>query len=300
MKEEEFYTELNRISNEYDRLTRAMVASTNENQQEIYAAQNRILNQELNTLFLVFTTGVITDTYLNEGAVFNDFYAKQSGIQSENLTQYLSEPLSSPYASEIQELINDYTESLNTVTNSSFSYKQELSQNIARAKSNFERERRRAERRIKRGVQGGKSFKEMSRRIENQYRSAIDNIFDSSKYMFRDAGNKRWQYESYARMQTSIVAGNTELDTITDQSQRAGSDIAKIPFTRNTTDPCKDYQGKYVSISGVNAGKMFRGQVLLSLPVLRDPAVHIFHPHCTHFALEPVALTDEEEERLDI
>ena len=300
MNEEQFLQEIDRIARDYDQLTRRLIASSNTNQEEIYEAANDRLNTQLEAAFLAYTATLIPSSYLISADRTNSQISRSGVVDNEDLTQFIDDFTTSPYNNEITDILNDSTEIIQDVSRLSKTYKTELGQTIIRTKRSFDRDIRRAQRRIATAVEAGVSQRDIVKQIEEQFRNATDAIQEASGFMFRDSGGRRWTYNAYASMHTSTTAGNTALDATIDQMERVGGDIAQIPFNGATDDSCVPFQLKYVSVSGANAGKTFRGQVLFSLPELRQPGSGIFHPHCTHFGLIYVPLTPAEEEEFAI
>lgn len=300
MREDDFLRALDEIAREYDELTRRLIESENPNQEELYEAANERLNDQLLALLLTWNGVFIPEAYLFEADRMNAQIASAGIADREDLAQFVLNYQDSPYAEEIQEILDDANATVRNTSRASLSYKSEIGQNILRAKNTRSRELARARRRVADDVVAGKSFNDIARDIEELFRNAANTAQEASSYMFRDAGGKRWSYDAYARMFTSSVAGQASLDAIVDQMVEVQSDIAQIPFNASSNDPCVEFQRKYVSVTGANSGAQFRGAPLLSLPELRQPEIHIFHPHCTHFALIYVPLTPEEQERFAI
>ena len=115
------------------------------------------------------------------------------------------------------------------------------------------------------------------------------NAVDNSRFLLsirgKDGVVRRYTAEHYANLYADAIKSREEVAKILNSGVRVG----RIPF-RGSTDACRLYEGKYVSMDGSQDTAVVDGREvrLLSLPRLLANRKDIFHPFCRHFSIERV------------
>lgn len=103
-----------------------------------------------------------------------------------------------------------------------------------------------------------------------------------------DAGGKRWNLKTYVDMAVTTKMNQAYTEGLKDRAIETGKDLAVIP-EKGATDPCKNFEGIIISLTGATEGYM-------TLDQLKATGL-IFHPRCTHspFPIGSLDLVPEED-----
>lgn len=103
-----------------------------------------------------------------------------------------------------------------------------------------------------------------------------------------DAGGKRWNLKTYVDMAVTTKMNQAYTEGLKDRAIETGKDLAIIP-EKGATDPCKNFEGMIISLTGATKGFMTYEQ-------LKATGL-IFHPRCTHspFPIGKLDLLPEED-----
>jgi hypothetical protein len=108
---------------------------------------------------------------------------------------------------------------------------------------------------------------------------------ENPNFQFIDKAGRTWDNKTYFEMLMRTVYANTQNNMYMETLTQEGTDLVKVSFN-NATDPCKNWEGKILSITGAHE----------QYPSYQEAfnSGEVFHPRCKHrvFAYHP----DLEEE----
>lgn len=107
-----------------------------------------------------------------------------------------------------------------------------------------------------------------------------------------DKAGRRWKVDNYIKMVARTKAQEVVVTGMKDyvKMNNGNGDLARIPFNPLTNDPCLNFQGLIISMTGATAG--YRTYDELKATRL------IFHPNCRHTPVPYYSFGDIPAERL--
>ena len=124
---------------------------------------------------------------------------------------------------------------------------------------------------IRKGALTGMSHPE----LVAEMKKAAENIKAGAKFM--DKAGRTWNSDSYFSMLNNTLHTNVARETYVDTAAENGHDLFTIdggPSSGDADDPCNDWYGKIVSMSGETKG----------YPTYQDAVdAGVFHPNCRHY-----------------
>lgn len=130
----------------------------------------------------------------------------------------------------------------------------------------------------------------MTRRQASQW--AYQRFIDQGIVSFVDSGGRRWRLSSYVEMAARTVTQRAAVQGQTDRLQTLGLDLVIISDSPRECPVCRPWEGKILSISGSQRGRVEVESAVGSGTVTVDIAGSLnearadglFHPNCTHTA----------------
>ena len=141
------------------------------------------------------------------------------------------------------------------------------------------------------------------KRVTKEYEKVVESAKTNYRYLLSirgtDGVSRRYSTAVYGGIFVDNVLGVQEMNNAVKDSIKTGrsddvsNTVLQIP-TRGSTDACRFYEGKYVSVDGTKTQAVINGNTvnLYSLPLLLSNRRDIYHPHCRHYGLIAV-MVDE-------